>query len=152
MQLTGQNNGGIASSAFLFARKYNWLASTWIMNMRNATSVGTQTSKVLTRVTLLFIPYTVQWCSECRSRGSQILWATNIVVLVNVCNSSLSQLMTSVTRVTFTQITYESPPLGIDIRVPPKIWESRDQHSPGSFTPARSVEKRAWVRGWLPTS
>ena len=29
------------------------------MNMRNATCVGTQTSKVPTRVTLLFIPYTV---------------------------------------------------------------------------------------------
>ena len=31
------------------------------MNMRNATCVGTQTSKVPTRVTLLFIPYTVVW-------------------------------------------------------------------------------------------
>ena len=29
------------------------------MNMRNATCVGTQTSKVPTRVTLLFIPYIV---------------------------------------------------------------------------------------------
>ena len=57
MQLTGQNNGGIASSAFLLARKCNWLARTCTMNMRNATCVGTQTSKV--RVTLLFIPYTV---------------------------------------------------------------------------------------------
>ena len=28
------------------------------MNMRNATCVGTQTSKLPTRVTLLFIPYT----------------------------------------------------------------------------------------------
>ena len=61
MQLTGQNNGGIASSAFLLARKCNWLARTCIMNMRNATCVGTQTSKVPTRVTLLFIPYTVPW-------------------------------------------------------------------------------------------
>ena len=59
MQLTGQNNGGIASSAFLLARKCNWLARTCIMNMRNATCVGTQTSKVPTQVTLLFIPYTV---------------------------------------------------------------------------------------------
>ena len=56
MQLTGQNNGGIGSSAFLLVRKCNWLARTCIMNMRNATCVGTQTSKVLTRVTLLFIP------------------------------------------------------------------------------------------------
>ena len=61
MQLTGQNNGGIASSAFLLARKCNWLARTCIMNMRNATCVGTQTSKVPTRVTPLFIPYTVLW-------------------------------------------------------------------------------------------
>ena len=59
MQLTGQNNGEIASSAFLLARKCNWLARTCIMNMRNATCVGTQTSKVPSRVTLLFIPYTV---------------------------------------------------------------------------------------------
>ena len=59
MQLTGQNNGEIASSPFLLARERNWLARTCIMNMRNATCVGTQTSKVPTRVTLLFIPYTV---------------------------------------------------------------------------------------------
>ena len=59
MQLTGQNNGGIASSAFVLTRKCNWLARTCIMNMRNATCVGTQISKVPTRVTLLFIPYTV---------------------------------------------------------------------------------------------
>ena len=31
------------------------------MSMRNATCVGTQTSKVPTRVTLLFIPYTVEY-------------------------------------------------------------------------------------------
>ena len=59
MQLTGQNNGGVASSAFLLARNCNRLARTCIMNMRNATCVRTQTSKVPTRVTLLFIPYTV---------------------------------------------------------------------------------------------
>ena len=59
MQLTGQNNGGIASSALLLARKCNWLARTCIMNMRNATCAETQTSKVPTRVTLLFIPCTV---------------------------------------------------------------------------------------------
>ena len=34
------------------------------MNMRNATCVGTQTSKVPTRVTLLFIPYTVVLANE----------------------------------------------------------------------------------------
>ena len=31
----------------------------------------------------------------------------------------------------------------------PKIWEPRDQHSPGTLSPARSVKKRAWVRGWV---
>ena len=51
MRLTGQNNGRIASPA--------WLARTCIMNMRNATCVGTETSKVPTRVTLLFIFYSV---------------------------------------------------------------------------------------------
>ena len=59
MQLTGQNNGGIESSAFLLAWKCNWLARTCIMNMRNATCVGTQTSKVPTRMTLLSIFYSV---------------------------------------------------------------------------------------------
>ena len=54
MQLTGQNNGGIACPAFLLAR-------TCIMKMRNVTCVGTQTSKVPTRVTLLFINYSVLW-------------------------------------------------------------------------------------------
>ena len=39
------------------------------MNMRNATCMGTQTSKVPTRVTLLFIPYTVAWGKSCRSCG-----------------------------------------------------------------------------------
>ena len=58
-QLTGQNNGGIASSAFLLAWKCSWLARTCIMNMRNATCLGTQTSKVPTRVTRLFIFYSV---------------------------------------------------------------------------------------------
>ena len=29
-----------------------------------------------------------------------------------------------------------------------RIWERRDQHSPGSLPPARSVEKRAWLRDW----
>ena len=59
MQLTRQNNGGIANPAFLLARKCNQLARTCIMNMRNATCVGTETSKVRTRVTLLFIFYSV---------------------------------------------------------------------------------------------
>ena len=36
----------------------------------------------------------------------------------------------------------------MDIRMAPKIWEPRDQHSPGSLLPATRVEKRAWVRGW----
>ena len=49
----------LASSAFLLARKCNRLARTCIMNLRNATCVGTQTSKVPTQVTLLFIAYTV---------------------------------------------------------------------------------------------
>ena len=45
MQLTGQNlHNDITQSH---------------TQLRNATCVGTQTSKVLTRVTLLFIPYTV---------------------------------------------------------------------------------------------
>ena len=35
------------------------------------------------------------------------------------------------------------------IRMAPKIWEPRDKHSAGSLPPARSVEKTAWVRGWL---
>ena len=53
MQFTGQNNGGImASSAFLLARKCNWLARICIMSM-------TQTSKVLTWVALLFIFYSI---------------------------------------------------------------------------------------------
>ena len=54
MQLTGQSNCRTASSAFLLARKGNCLARTCI-NMRNVTCVGTQTSKVLTRVVFLFI-------------------------------------------------------------------------------------------------
>ena len=29
------------------------------------------------------------------------------------------------------------------------MWVPRDQHSLGSLPPAKSVEKRAWVRGWL---
>jgi hypothetical protein len=33
----------------------------------------------------------------------------------------------------------------IDMHVAPKIWKPRDQHSPGSLPPARSVEKRAWM-------
>ena len=37
----------------------------------------------------------------------------------------------------------------IFILVAPEIWEPHDQHSPGYFPPARSVEKRAWVRGCL---
>ena len=41
------------------------------------------------------------------------------------------------------------PSLVIDIRVAPKIWKPRDQHSTGSLPPARSVEKRAWVPGCL---
>ena len=55
MQLTGKNNGGIASSAFLLARECQNLHN----DNEHATCVGTQTSKVPTRVTLLFIPYTV---------------------------------------------------------------------------------------------
>ena len=39
MQVTGQNNGGMASSAFLLARTCSWLTRTCIMNMRNATRV-----------------------------------------------------------------------------------------------------------------
>ena len=44
------------------------------MNMRNATCVGTQTSKVPTRMTLLFIPYTavVLWQCVVRARDKQI--------------------------------------------------------------------------------
>ena len=34
------------------------------------------------------------------------------------------------------------PSLVIDIRVAPKIWEPRDQHSPGSLPRARGTEKR----------
>ena len=55
MQLTGQNTGGTASSAFLLARKGNWLARTCIMNVRNETCVETQTSKVPTQVAFLLI-------------------------------------------------------------------------------------------------
>ena len=55
MQLTGQNNSGIASPVFLLDRKCNWLVRTYIINMRNATCVATQTLKVPTRVILLFI-------------------------------------------------------------------------------------------------
>ena len=55
MQFTGQNNGGSASSAFLSARKCNRLARNCIMNTRDATCVGTQTSEVPTRVSLLLI-------------------------------------------------------------------------------------------------
>ena len=55
---------------------------------------------------------------ECWSHASQILEATNdscggrwvVLSLVIVCNSSLLQLMTSVTRVTFTPTTFESSP------------------------------------------
>ena len=63
MQLTGQNSGGIASLAFLLARKCNWLARTCIMNMRNATCVETNL-KGLTRVTPLFIFYSVIYCVD----------------------------------------------------------------------------------------
>ena len=59
MQFTGQNNGGTANSASLLARKCNWLTRTCIMNMRNATCVRTQTSKVPTWVALLFISYSM---------------------------------------------------------------------------------------------
>ncbi len=59
MHFTGQNNGGTASSAFLLARKCNWLARTCIMNMRNVSCVRTQTSKVPTWVALLFISYSM---------------------------------------------------------------------------------------------
>ena len=55
MQLTGQNTGRTASSAFLLARKGNWLARTCIMNVRNETCVETQTSKVPTQVAFLLI-------------------------------------------------------------------------------------------------
>ena len=40
MQLTGQNNGGIACPAFLLARKSNRLARTCIMKIRSATAWG----------------------------------------------------------------------------------------------------------------
>ena len=59
MQFTGQNNGRTASSAFLLARKCNWLARTCIMNMRNALCVRTQTSKVPAWVALLFLSYSM---------------------------------------------------------------------------------------------
>ena len=36
MHFTGQNNGRTASSAFLWARKCNWLTGTSIMNIRHA--------------------------------------------------------------------------------------------------------------------
>ena len=87
--------------------------------------------------------------SECWSRGSQILGATNMTLAGEGgwYLYLILQLMTSVTQVTFTEITYMQilPSLVIDIQVAPKIWEPRDQHSPGSLPPARSVEKRAWV-------
>ena len=39
------------------------------MNMRNATCVGTQTSNIPNRVTLLFIPYTVPMgCFKCKAK------------------------------------------------------------------------------------
>ena len=50
MQLTDQSNGETTSSAFLLARKDNWLARTYTMNMRNATCAGTQTSEAPTQV------------------------------------------------------------------------------------------------------
>ena len=50
MQLTAHSNGGTVKSAFLLIRKCNWLARASIMNVRNVTCVGTQTSKVPTRV------------------------------------------------------------------------------------------------------
>ena len=37
------------------------------------------------------------------------------------------------------------------IRMASEIWVPRDQHSPGSLPQAKSVEKRAWVRGWTLT-
>ena len=46
MQLTGQNNDGTSSSAFLLARKDNWLVRTCIMNTYHATCVRTQTSRL----------------------------------------------------------------------------------------------------------
>ena len=65
MQLTGQNDGGTASLAFLLARKSNGQARTCIMKMRNATYVGMQTSKVPTHVAqLLFIFYSVSFVSN----------------------------------------------------------------------------------------
>ena len=95
MQLTGQNNGGIASSAFLLATKCNWLARTGIMSMRNATCVGTQTSKVPTRVTLLFIPYTVAGvmvmrCVMRRAWTQKLLFCASTVYSLN-CDQRFQQ-------------------------------------------------------------
>ena len=54
-----QINGGTACSTFLLAWKCNWLARTCIMKMHYATCMVTQTSKVPSRVALLFIFYDV---------------------------------------------------------------------------------------------
>ena len=55
MQLTGQNNGGTASSAFLSHKKQLTGQNLHNEHAFNATWVGTQTSKVSTQVALLFI-------------------------------------------------------------------------------------------------
>ena len=108
MQWTGQNNGEIVSSASLLARKCNWLARTSIMNMRNAICVGTQTSKVPTLVTFLFIFYFVlttsfpglSWVTAnrstkawftctCRKNRGWLLLADLIEWFLYLCQSNL---------------------------------------------------------------
>ena len=54
MRLTGQKAEQPASTASLLARKCRWLARAMAVNMRNAICARTQTSKVPTRVGLLF--------------------------------------------------------------------------------------------------
>ena len=103
MQLTGQNNGGTASSAFLLARKCNWLARTCIMNMRNATWAGTQISKVPTRAALLISSYSVVKLNAIPTDALLIkvpccfstLWqALKLMLFMSVCKQSSPSVAT----------------------------------------------------------
>ena len=53
------DNGGIASSAFLLARKCNWLARNCIMKMRNAKCASTQTSMDWPYCSFLYCDWTM---------------------------------------------------------------------------------------------